>query len=106
MALHRGKERALVSKTSAILPAFLMGTKIDGGFTHYVYLPFDNNNCRYYKLDSESNKVISLDFAKEQGASFIYECLFDGISREERLPVFTSMQYNPMHPTGIQQWPI
>ena len=82
--LHRGKERALVKylsapgasgKTSAILPAFLMGTKIDGGFTHYVYLTFDNNNCRYYKLDPESNEVISVKFAQEQGASFIYECL-------------------------------
>lgn len=62
-------------KTSAILPAFLKSTERDGGFTHYVYLPFDNNNHKYYKLHPDSNSELNVEFAEEQGASFVCKCV-------------------------------
>ena len=33
-------------KTCAILPAFLRSAERNGGFTHYIYLPFHNNEMR------------------------------------------------------------
>ena len=50
---RRGTQRSFVKyiaappssgKTSAILPAFLKSAEGDGGFMHYFYLAFDNNN--------------------------------------------------------------
>ena len=56
-------------KTSCILPAFLKNTKSEGGFTHYFYFTFDNNDGRIYENDGEiSNSSI---IALRQGASFI-----------------------------------
>ena len=36
-------------KTCSILPAFLRSAEREGGFTHYIYIPFDNNENRIFK---------------------------------------------------------
>ena len=58
-------------KTSCILPAFLKSTRNEDGFTHYLYLAFNNNANNFFRTSTEVNKSIAL----EQGASFIFECL-------------------------------
>ena len=61
-------------KTSCILPAFLKNAeKKVGGFTHYLYLSFDNNAYKYFRLDH--NDRVTWDLAEDQGAWFILECL-------------------------------
>ena len=58
-------------KTSCILPAFLKSTHKKGGFTHYLYLAFNNNADNFFRASTEVNQSIAL----RQGASFIFECL-------------------------------
>ena len=58
-------------KTSCILPAFLKSTHNKGGFTHYLYLAFSNNDDNFFRASTEVNQSIAL----EQGTSFIFECL-------------------------------
>ena len=60
-------------KTSAILPAFLRSAE-RGGFTHYIYLPFDNNYSRFYHCFDGYEKIRQA-LAINQGASFIFSCL-------------------------------
>lgn len=64
-------------KTASVLPMFLASTKLkQGGFTHYLYLPFSNNSDRHFELN-ESSGVISEDSwtAYDQGAAFMSECV-------------------------------
>jgi hypothetical protein len=70
---------AASGKTSSILPAFLRSTERDGGFTHYLYLSFDNNNFRFYRLAPD------IEFAdpENQGSSFILKCLKHLLEEQE-----------------------
>ena len=56
-------------KTMSILPAFL-----ESDFTHYLYLAFDNNKSRQFKL-SPTMPDDDTDVAQRQGAVFAYECV-------------------------------
>ena len=58
-------------KTSCILPAFLKSTHNEDGFTHYLYLAFNNNGNNFFRAETDVNERIAL----QQGASFIFECL-------------------------------
>ena len=61
-------------KTSLILPAFLRSTKRKSyliGFSHYIYIAFDNNDSRTFRLSSELNNKM----AKKQGGAFIVKCV-------------------------------
>ena len=60
-------------KTSAILSAFLKSAEGDGGFTHYFYLAFDNNNHNFYRLSHDQE--VSKKLAESQGASFVFSCV-------------------------------
>ena len=61
-------------KTSCILQGFLRSTANEDGFTHYLYMPFDNHYGCHFEV--KDNDVIE-DHKKphELGASFIYQCL-------------------------------
>ena len=60
---------AASGKTTSVLPAFL-----ESGFTHYLYIAFDNNNGRQFKL-SPSKPIADCVSAEDQGAAFAVECL-------------------------------
>ena len=60
---------ATSGKTTSVLPAFL-----ESNFTHYLYLAFDNNNDRQFKL-KPSKPMDDLDCAERQGTAFAYECV-------------------------------
>ena len=60
-------------KTSAILPAFLRSAEREGGFTHYIYIAFKNNDSKTFgAFPFSPSKNITL--ATNQGASFMYNC--------------------------------
>ena len=61
---------AMSGKTTSVLPAFLE-SKV---FTHYLYLAFDNNNDRQFKL-SPHKPMDDNVCAERQGAAFAYECV-------------------------------
>ena len=61
-------------KTCAVLPAFLRSAEKKGGFTHYIYLAFDNNNRRNFKAFPNKPDDDNL-IAYNQGATFIVNCL-------------------------------
>jgi len=62
-------------KSSSVLPAFLAGARPSrtAPFTHYLYLAFDNNNKRFFRLDG--NPSTYAQKAEAQGAAFILECV-------------------------------
>ena len=61
---------ATSGKTTSVLPAFLESKF----FTHYLYIAFDNNNKRQFKL-SPYTPMADTDCATRQGAAFAYECV-------------------------------
>lgn len=63
-------------KTSAILPIFLESAEAEdgGGFTHYLYIAFSNNNGRSFVLDPPDPST-NVNTSAEQGAAFVFECL-------------------------------
>ena len=70
-------------KTCAILPAFLRSAERNGGFTHYIYLPFHNNEMRNFSATYPSKDEM---IAYDQGA-FIAECLKTILNNQEPLQV-------------------
>ena len=58
-------------KTSLILPAFLRSTKRKDliGFSHYIYIAFENNASRTFSFYSQLNNNNAL--AEKQGGAFI-----------------------------------
>ena len=66
-------------KTACILPGFLKSTEQEGGFTHYLYMAFSNNNHNYFRSDGFDNgSYISPRFFEQQSAIFILKCLESG----------------------------
>ena len=61
-------------KTCGVLPAFLRSAEREGGFTHYIYIAFRNNNKRTFVADPPEPDN-NTNVAKEQGATFIIHCL-------------------------------
>ena len=61
---------ATSGKTTCVLPAFLESKFC----THYLYIAFDNNNKRQFKL-SPYKPMDDTDCAERQGAAFAYECV-------------------------------
>ena len=65
------------SSTSSILPAFLYSAEKGSesnekiGLTHYLYLPFNNNDGNHFKAKGK----ICASSAREQGSAFIVKCL-------------------------------
>ena len=61
-------------KTSAVLPAFLRSAEKKNGFTHYLYIAFDNNDSRTFTAYPDEPSKIQVR-AKNQGADVIYNCV-------------------------------
>ena len=70
-------------KTSLILPAFLRSTKRKDliGFSHYVYIAFENNASRSFRFLSELNR--NCDLAKKQGGAFVVQCVETILANQE-----------------------
>ena len=75
-------------KTSAVLPAFLRSAEKEeeGGFTHYIYIAFHNNDKRTFKA-FPSKPFDNAVLAYKQGAAFIVNCLKKILNDEK--PDFT-----------------
>ena len=58
-------------KTALILPAFLRSTERKDGFSHYIYIAFENNDSRSFFFGSPLNKIT----AKKLGGAFIVKCV-------------------------------
>jgi len=61
-------------KTASVLPAFLELCAIEDGITYYVYIAFDNNNKRNFRVqpfDPSTDGRIALN----QGAAIMAECV-------------------------------
>ena len=69
-------------KTCSILPAFLRSAEREGGFTHYIYIAFDNNENRIFKA-SPFEPDRDLVVANRQGAAFITKCLENILNDQE-----------------------
>lgn len=86
--IHKSKQSGVIKyvaspsasgKTSSILHAFLKSTKMQGGFTHYLYIAFTNNeNMQFGLLDPhipiEAGKTCPAH-AEAMGAQFMMQCV-------------------------------
>ncbi len=58
-------------KTASILPAFLESPKA----THYLYLPFDHNDKKYFRAKPYDIDAVDSTKAQKQGAAFMAQCV-------------------------------
>uniref|UniRef100_A0A0G4F848 Uncharacterized protein n=1 Tax=Chromera velia CCMP2878 TaxID=1169474 RepID=A0A0G4F848_9ALVE len=58
-------------KTSSVLPAFLASDY----FTHYLYIAFNNNDSRNFRLSRKTPFLNNSKSIKEQGVKFAVECM-------------------------------
>ncbi len=58
-------------KSASVLPAFLVNEKA----THYFYIPFHNNNDRYFQCEPFAFETNDLFIAEFQGAAFMVDCV-------------------------------
>ena len=69
-------------KTCSVLPAFLRSAQKKEGFTHYLYIAFDNNENRNFKASPfEPDRDLVVAF--RQGAAFITKCLENILDDQE-----------------------
>ena len=61
--------------TLCISPAFLRSTVGEGGFTHFLYMAFANNDNREFTPACGGDLSLDIDLAECQGAAFIVDCL-------------------------------
>ena len=71
------------------LPAFLRSAEKEGGFTHYIYLAFHNNDRRNFK--AFPSEPYDKTIAYKQGATFIAKCLKKIVNDEN--PDFIDLPY-------------
>ena len=62
-------------KSACILPGFLKSAEREGGFTHYLYMAFANNNGNNFRSEGFAKVADPIYFFEKQGAIFILKCL-------------------------------
>jgi len=81
-------------KSACLLPAFLHGQKSAHSFTHYLYLAFNNNCGRSFRVLHQP--TADTEIAQMQGAAFIFECLKALLENEiKEWPCVINMDPNP-----------
>ena len=86
LAEDRGDSRAKVmymaapsesGKSAAVLPAFLRAVELELGLTHYLHMPFYNNDGDHHRgadVLRPPSPGLSLDRLEDAGAEYMLEC--------------------------------